>query len=49
MVSFATEPGIFDWLVVDKQNKSGVIRAKHGLPSDIDNDVEECEELFGKL
>jgi hypothetical protein len=49
MVTFATELGIFDWPVVDEQNKSGIIRAKLGLPSNIDNDVEECKELFGKL
>ena len=39
----------WEWPVVDDRNHAGVIRAKLGLPSNIDNDVEECNELFGKL
>ena len=38
-----------EWPVVDDRNHAGVIRAKLGLPSNIDKNIEECKELFDEF
>ena len=37
----------WEWPTVDDENYAGVIRAKLGLPSNINNDMGECKEILG--